>query len=298
MVTLKTAVDTFIVAQEADGSSPATLRWYRSLLDKFIRFTGDMDLADITTGQIRAYIIDIRRHYAPDTAHAHVRSQHKFWRWSCLEYGLVNPMRNIRYPAQPRQQAPKAATTGDVARLLAAIDTNTPIGIRDRAIVAFLIDTGARAAGVVSLTVANLDMDARRAVVTEKAQTRRAVLFTGITAAWLLDWFHIRSPVDPVFYNMRTHRALTTSGLSAILKRLKRRAGITGRVNPHSFRHAFAREYLRSGGDLATLSRLMGHKDVSTTAAYYAVFTGDELAEQHDQHSHMRLILDSENDTK
>lgn len=219
MNNLTDAISEFLVAQEADGSSAATLRWYRSLLHKFEQFAGgDCSLDAVTTAIIRAYMIQVRRTYTDDTAHGHLRSQHKFWRWCASEYGIANPMRNIRYPPPPRQTVPKAATNSDIARLFQAIDTSEAIGLRNRAIVAFLVDTGARAAGVCSLTMDALDVQAR---------------------------------------------------------------------------HAFAREYLRSGGDLATLSRLLGHQDVSTTVAHYTVYTLDELAVQHEQHSLLRLVLDS-----
>jgi len=52
-----------------------------------------------------------------------------------------------------------------------------------------------------------------------------------------------------------------------MLKRRAKRAGVQGRSNPHAFRHAFAREYLMSGGDLATLYQLMGHGSVKVTKA-------------------------------
>jgi len=73
--------------------------------------------------------------------------------------------------------------------------------------------------------------------------------------------------------------------LLAALKRLKEAAGVRGRVNPHAFRHGYAREYIRNGGDLATLSRLMGHSDSAVTSWYYAVFETRELASSHDKYS-------------
>lgn len=289
---LTVAIQEFLIAQEADGSSPATLRWYRSLLHKFEVFVGDVELEQVSTARIRDYIIMVRRDYRPDTAHGHVRSQHKFWRWCATEYDLKNPMRNIRYPAQPKQEQPKAAATSDIRRLFDAIDTNSIIGVRDRAILSLLLDTGARVGGISTLTIANLQH--RRCVVVEKGANTRAVVFTSFTENWLNEWLAIRAPVEPVFYNLRTLRPLTVSGVQQIFTRLKIKAGIHGRVNPHSFRHAFAREYLLAGGDLSTLSRLMGHRDISTTAAFYAVFTDVELAGQHDQFSQIRHLMEDE----
>ena len=66
-----------------------------------------------------------------------------------------------------------------------------------------------------------------------------------------------------------------------MLRRHKRRAGVTGRVNPHSFRHAFAREYILNGGDLASVSDIMGHSQLAVTKQFYAVFNAEELRDKH-----------------
>lgn len=63
---------------------------------------------------------------------------------------------------------------------------------------------------------------------------------------------------------------------------------MTGRTNPHSFRHGFAREWLKAGGDMATLAAIMGHSEPATTLRNYAIFTLDEAIEKHRQYSPMR----------
>jgi integrase/recombinase XerD len=90
---------------------------------------------------------------------------------------------------------------------------------------------------------------------------------------------------------------MSTYGVNQLLERLKIKAGISGRVNPHAFRHAFAKLYLMSGGDLASLSDLMGHSDVQVTKQFYSVFSQEELKRKHAQHSPLGVILsrDGEN---
>jgi site-specific recombinase XerD len=79
-------------------------------------------------------------------------------------------------------------------------------------------------------------------------------------------------------------QGLTALGVSQILRRVGLRAGVTGAHNPHSFRHAFAREYLGNGGDLATLADLLGHADIGTTSMYL-IFAPNELQRKHDRFS-------------
>ena len=85
---------------------------------------------------------------------------------------------------------------------------------------------------------------------------------------------------------------LTLSGLYGILKRTAERAGVEGRFNPHSIRHAFARQCLLNGLDLATLSRLMGHTSIGVTTDFYAVFTPIEQADRHKQFSPIHNLED------
>ena len=74
---------------------------------------------------------------------------------------------------------------------------------------------------------------------------------------------------------------LTTQGVREILRRLKGKVDVSGPINPHAWRHAFAREYLQNGGDLASLADYLGHSDVSVTHQAYAIFRTEELKAKH-----------------
>jgi site-specific recombinase XerD len=292
---LQTALDEFLIAGEADGLSRSTLRWYASLLGRFSRELGAVDLDAVTTASIRQYIIRVRRTYSEDTAAGTIRALHKFWKWCSAEYDhRQNPMRNVKYAQPVKRRTPAAVDPLDVVRIFHATHPHLPIGIRDRAIIAMLVDSTARAGGIVTMQVANMDLTARRAIVQEKGMAPRAVIFSPFTLALVEQWMEVRSEkAKTLFHSMKTCEPLTVSGLQQLMRRLKKRAGVTGKVNPHSFRHGFAREYLKAGGDLATLHRLMGHKDMSTTAEFYAVFASGELGEFHDEHSPISLLQKS-----
>jgi hypothetical protein len=70
-----------------------------------------------------------------------------------------------------------------------------------------------------------------------------------------------------------------------MLRRVGKRAGVKGRVNPHAFRHAFAREFILNGGDIGTVSQILGHAQISVTKQFYAVWTTEELKGEHDRFS-------------
>jgi integrase/recombinase XerD len=307
------AITDFLIALEADGSSPATLKWYASLLTAFSRHFDDTEMESITAAMIRQYIVTLRRRgnrypdaaqrpeitggVSEETIRAHVRALHGFWAWSGREYLLsTNPMKNIRQPKQIARQ-PKGISLDDVALLL-SVCGDDPEGRRDRAIIAFLLDTGIRAQSIFRLEPAHMDISRRRAAVQEKRQGTRPVFFTERTAALLAAWLEVRpAAARTVFCSLARHtfgQPMTPTVLNRMLKRRAAEAGITGPCNPHAFRHAYAREYLRNGGDLATLSRLMGHSDVKVTADYYAVFAESELATSHDKFSPIKGVDEPE----
>lgn len=287
---LQTALTEFLLSTEADGLSRNTTVWYQSLLTRFVTAHAGRALADITAHDVRLYLQALRQHYSSaDTICDHARALHRFWRWCSAEYELKNPMRNISYPKMPAQKAPKAASLDDVLLMFHAAANGRDIE-RNQAILAFALDTGARSQGIRELTVQALDMERRTAVVTEKGNKTRALPFTKVTAALLLRWLEVRQDVPTLFYSTDTLEPLTASGLYQLFRRLARRAGVQGRFNPHSFRHALTLAYIKAGGDAVTLARILGHESVDTLARYYAVFTSEEIAAAHEKYSPARRL--------
>jgi site-specific recombinase XerD len=281
------AIEAFLIAVEADGRTDGTIEWYANILNQMAAQLGMARLVDdVTSTELRIHLTSIKAHSSANTHHNHARALHRFWRWQSREYGTDNPMGNIAYPRQPKPDAPKmAAKLDDIHALYLAIGDDA-IGRRDKAIISFLIDTACRVSTIPALTLAHLDLQNRRAYTVEKGAKPRALHFTTFTAEALERWLAVRPrSTEYVFTSMKTGQPLTHDGVNQLMKRLAQRAGVTGRVNPHAFRHAFAREYIRSGGDLATLSRILGHSDTALTSQYYAIFTDDEIASKHNKHS-------------
>ncbi len=284
-MSIETALQEFLLSTIADGLRQSTTDWYRWLLTRFVNEHAGRALASITAHDMRLYLQALRGHYSSaDTQADHARALHRFWKWAAAEYDIRNPMRNISYPRQPAQKAPKAASLEDMLLMFHAAALGRDVE-RNQAILAFALDTGARSQGIRELTVGALDMEHRTAVVTEKGGKTRALPFTKVTAALLLRWIDVRQDVPTLFYSTDTLEPLTRSGLYQLFRRLARRAGVQGRFNPHSFRHALTMAYIKAGGDPVTLARILGHESVDTLARYYAVFTSEEIAAAHEKYS-------------
>jgi len=167
------------------------------------------------------------------------------------------------------------------------------MGIRNRAILAFLLDTGCRAAGLCGLRLSDLSLDSNRGVVTEKGKKTRAVIFTFQTSELLRKWLEVSKSDTYVFYDFDTFAPLKPNGLYQLTRRLAKKANVKGRFNPHSFRHLFSKHYVMNGGDVASLSKILGHRDVSTTVNHYVVFTDRELHEKHEQYSPAKMLVEA-----
>lgn len=220
-----------------------------------------------------------------DSVASYVTALHRFWAWAADEHDIPNPMQGIKR-VKRRKPQPKAIDGKDFVALFSATKDSIA-GIRDRALLAFFADTGCRLGGALSLTLDRLHPIERKAYVWEKGDKSRAVFFTHYTAQLIQHWLGVRRAADQhVFISMESGKGLSMSGVHEILKRLKKRAKVKGRVNPHSFRHRFAREFIRNGGDISTLAKLLGNS-IQVSADYYAVFDEDELREIHDKYSPM-----------
>lgn len=301
---LSEAIAALQVATLADGRSPSTAAGYRTKLAPMVAFLGDVDIATVTVNDLRRWVADLRSRptrYSQTTARpevpgglsmatvaSHVRACKRLFHWLVDEGELsANPAQRIKVPKLPRGE-PKAYDQADLERLLQATAGDDPANLRNRFIILFLADTGCRVAGLAGLRVQDVDLENRTAKVTEKGSKSRRVPFSEPTKAALLAWLAVR-PVDTPYICAGVARAsrshLNTEGIRQMLRRVGQKAGVHGPVNPHSFRHGFAREYLLSGGDLASLADLMGHSDVQVTWQSYAIFRTAELQEKHARHS-------------
>jgi site-specific recombinase XerD len=148
MRTFVTAFHEFILSCMAAGLSKSTVNWFRSLIGTFVEALCSRMVNDISTNDLRQYITQLRHmSYADETVNAHSRALHKFWKWCNAEDGPANPMRTIRYPEkfQPKP------THLETIRLMLEMAGIGEIGIRNRAIILFLLHTGCRAGGIYCL---------------------------------------------------------------------------------------------------------------------------------------------------
>lgn len=194
-----------------------------------------------------------------------------FYRY-LIEQGAArqNPAQGILAPKTPRK-LPRALDA-DQATQLMLIDDQSPLAVRDRAMLELMYSSGLRLSELIQLDMNNLDL--RDAVVTVlgKGRKTRTVPVGRYAIAALKKWFGIRqdlvrSEEAAVFVTQQGTR-ITPRAFQLRLKQWAIRQGIPGNVHPHMLRHSFASHLLESSGDLRAVQELLGHADISTTQIY------------------------------
>jgi len=300
---LSEAIQALLLATQANGRSPETVEAYREKLSYLLTSLGDVAIEAVTVAELRGYVAgQLARVQAgelsPFTVAGRVRALKRLFSFLVEEELLgANPARRIK-PPRPRRVTPKGIAHRDLIALLESTQAGSLLDLRDRAIILLLADTGCRLGGLCGLRLGDVDLEARRAEVTEKGEKTRAVYFLEMTAAALRAWLEARPAADTetLFLSMdrwgNAQGPITGVTVARMLARRAKRAGIEGKVNPHSFRHAFARDFLMSGGDLGALSDLLGHADVLVTKAFYGVLTGEDLRRKHAEYSPVKWLTE------
>jgi len=280
---LKLAVERFIEAKEAGFRSRATITKYADILKSFVQRVGeDKKLEDVGPEDIRNFLSEKRKQgQKPASVDTHYRTLRTFWNWAVPEYGLgANPMDRVEKPRIPKRLPPRLSRE-DARRLLRAASTSRNPS-RDRAILLLLFDCGVRAGELIGLRVKDVDFESRTVRVIGKDQEERVVPISDTTARALKEYLNGRSNSldDSLFLSARTRGPMTVSGLRQILKRLARVAGLTRSVYPHLLRHTFAYMWVKEGGNLEKLRRIMGHSRLETTGIYASALQED-VEEEH-----------------
>ncbi len=213
-----------------------------------------------------------------------------FFNW-CVAEGTIpgSPMERIPVPVdRPDQVQP--FTHDQLKRLLAAAK-KTLHPKRNEALLLLMLDTGIRATELCDLRLRDVDLQNGHVTVEGKGGKQRRLPFSRDTKRALYNYLSEddeREPGTPVFLSDRGTEAgmsLSRHGLRFLVVRMGKAAGIDGtRCSPHTFRHTFAIEFLRAGGNVFTLKQLLGHTDLAMTNRYVAIAQAD-VERQHQQFS-------------
>lgn len=322
----------YLVSPHVKGLSPRTQEEYRQELTIFAEWCSQHQIVNdkgnrraVSSGdglylhQIDQYVISAflehlqathkpskktRQEISTYTLAGYVRVIKSFLNWCLLEpeYGKYTSSATIQRIENPKviETIIETFSPEQIQALFAACDKEESehLQMRDRAILAVLLDCGLRATELITLTIGNVSLDTKDAYVRVLGkgnkwgevglgeQARKHVhkyirVFRIPTIEYLVFEKHKNlsdrqlkqisldvAQTSTVFVN-RNGEQLTKSGLWRIIDRLGQWASIEGvRCSPHTFRHSFSVNFIRQGGDIYTLSKLLRHSSVSVTEQY------------------------------
>lgn len=284
---LGAAVEDFILARQVEGRAPKTLRFYRQSLKGFCTFAGVLPPSGITVAVLRRYLAHLADSgVATRTQHNRVVAVKTFLHWLADEGDYDFDGRWLSRVKAPRVVAEQTQpfTEKEKEALFAAVGGGWE-GVRLRAIMAVLLDTGVRASEICGLRLRDVDLETGavhiRAVTSKTRRERDTALGLKAKKAAVRWWQAKRRLMDQrpdaAFFMGWNEHAMTDRTLHRLLTRHGVRAGVPD-AHPHRFRHTFTRDCILAGMDLFTVQRLLGHSDLTMTRKYFAQVEADVTA--------------------
>jgi integrase/recombinase XerD len=277
------------------GLSANTLAAYRRDLRRYVAFCEKRDILgpqDADESTIRSFVASIsastwgddERPYRARSVARALSSVRSFHRFVLREGGAErDPATAVVQPKLPRS-LPHPLPVDEIARLLAAPDTATPAGLRDRAIFEVLYGAGLRISELVGLDVDDVDLEDGSVRVLGKGGKEREVPLGAYAREAVGTYLTRGRPVfastasrAALFLNQRGGR-ITRQSCARLLATYAEIGGIDRRMTLHTLRHSFATHLLEGGADVRVVQELLGHASVATTQIYTLV-TKDHLRE-------------------
>ena len=274
------------------GYSKKTIRRYRSVIDLFCKVADIEKIEDINDRNVKDFFIHGRsfRNWSASTFISYHKSLHVFFQW-CVErdYMKINFALDIETPKLVRG-LPKKLTKEEAMRLLEVV-YNYPYGYhflryRNHAIFATFVYAGLRKSELFNLRVTDVDVENLTIFVNKgKGSKDRFVPMSYTLAQILKSYLKERKRLNktcPYFFtSMNRNKGFSDSGLKRVVRKIKDASGIE--FNIHKLRHTFATLMIEGGCDIYSLSKMMGHSDITTTTIYLSA-TAEHLRGQMSKH--------------
>ncbi len=283
------AIDRFIDALWIeDGLAPLTLAAYRRDLGAFAAWL-QKPLSGCSESDLLAYMAERHAATRATTANRRLTVFKRYFRWAVREHLTTSdPTLRLLAARQPLR-VPKTLSEAQVEALLAAPDIDTPLGLRDRAMLELMYASGLRVSELVTLKTVQLGLSEAALRVTGKGARERLLPFGAEAQAWLQRYLaQARAAIlggagSEALFVTRLGEGMSRQMFWRLVKRYALQAGVSSPLSPHTLRHAFATHLLNHGADLRAVQMMLGHADIGTTTIYTHV-ARERLRQLHAQH--------------
>jgi len=274
-----------------DGLSPNTLAAYRRDMQGFSEWlqAQSMNLENAGENDVQAYFADRFDQTRASTANRRLTVLRRFYQWALREKHVSTDPTLKLLTARQAPRLPQTLSEAQVEALLAAPNTETPLGLRDRAMLELLYASGLRVSELVGLPMLSLNMREGVLRITGKGNKERLVPFGEEAADSLQNYLSQSRPVllgkhnSSAVFVTQQGTAMSRVMFWKLIKKYALLADVHVPLSPHTLRHAFATHLLNHGADLRAVQMLLGHSDISTTTIYTHV-ARERLKALHAQH--------------
>lgn len=285
-------VDDYASDLKIQRKSPKTISFYQRNLRLFIRWLQrhgyQCVLGDLNISTVKKYILYLEEEHRRFNGHpftpeqdeglsmysvqGHVRSLRALSSWLYREeYLLNNVLERLKLPKAPKTQI-KILTDDEIKVLFSAINSNISSGARNFAILLLTLDSGLRVGELVDLRLSKTNLEQGQLLVNGKGNKERTVPIGTRCQRYLRRYIvhfrpePIRPGIDQVFLNL-DGTPITENSVKLMFSRLSKKCDIP-RLHAHLCRHTFGTNYLKNGGDVFSLQKILGHESLSTVQIY------------------------------
>ncbi len=262
------------------GLSPNTVTAYRTDLCKLGEFLASEHLstfADATPQHLRKFFQTLDQFGIALSSRSRYLSAFRTFFGFLLSEGRIQ--QNVASLLEiPRRQLhlPQVLSVEEIDHLMEQPDTNSPLGIRDRAILETLYGCGLRVSELCNLLQRDIEFEAQLVRILGKGNKERLVPIGTVALRWIRTYQRDVRPLllrsaslsnDVLFLNRNGHK-LSRVSVWQLIKKYAAMAGIEKPISPHTFRHSFATHLLEGGADLRAVQEMLGHANIATTQIY------------------------------
>ena len=272
------ALQDFYLAKRASLVADRTIEFYQRTAGDFVAWligNGVSDPEEMAGTHVRLYLSQVReRNVSEATVRIYAQGIKAFCRFCTREWGT--PAFEIDMPRPERKQM-RLPSPDELAALLAAC-----LNIRDRALLLFLADTGARVSEAAALDWEDVDIETGLVRIRRGKGRKARTVVVGIETRRALLRYRRTVPSEPAQPLWRGQQGrLSRDGIRHLFRRLQERTGL--KFSPHDMRRFFATASLRSGMNLFHVQALLGHTSLEMTRRYASIVE-DDLREAHQLH--------------
>lgn len=268
-------LDKFITNQKVVGNTKDTIEYYKKRIGYFISFVKDKEINNIVIDDYNSYAIYLINKVtnkgsklSSATIKTTLNATKIFLKYSYdNKYMISDLYKNIK-PYKQMKKTIVVLSAEDINKLLNSQNEFTIIGLRNLLAISLMLDAGLRVSEVVNLNVEDISKELGVIKVLGKGKKERLVPLTDSIIKYYDKYVFLASLYSgPLFLDSDTGLRMTSSGISQILRRIKKEQHFN-KLHPHYLRHTFATLFLVNGGDPVHLQLILGHTTLYMTEQY------------------------------